>query len=182
MLQRLVCSQFRRAPGSLLFSTYPRNPNLKQIIKQGMPYLEECTKEVIEKTKDPLFSPEDIGPSAEQLSEAKRILEVTSSVMESIANKSGEFCIAGEQIFILDCEVSPCLKRARVLWCIPPHLGNRLPEASADKLTVQMQDLLDKRGHKIQSHVFGRLRNYYPPRIKFVPIPVKVAVRHFLEE
>jgi hypothetical protein len=156
----------------------PRNPNLKQVISQGMPYLEACTKDVLQNARESLFDASP-GPSPNQLSEASRILDVVTSVVDDIAEKSGEFCIQGYPIMILDAEVSPDCKQARIFWCIPLHYSD-LPEASSTKITTKMQELLDKRGSRIQSHVFGRLRHYYPPKLRFVPVPVKVAIEDFL--
>lgn len=158
----------------------PRNPYLKQVISQGMPYLEACTKDVIQNARDPLFDASS-GPTPNQLSEAARILEVVSSVVDDIAAKSGDFCIRGDPIMILDAEVSPDCKQARIFWCIPIQYCD-LPEESAAKVTAKMQEVLDKRGSKIQSHVFGRLRHYYPPKLRFVPVPVQTAIEDFLRE
>jgi ribosome-binding factor A len=158
----------------------PRNLNLKQVITQGMPYLEASAKDVFQNTREPLLN-KHVGPSPGQLSEASRLFEVVTDVVDTIADKTGEFCIQGSPIVVLDVEVSPDCKQARIFWCLPLHLCD-LDEDNAEKVTQRMQQVLDKRGgSKIQSHVFGRLRFYYPPKLRFVPVPVQTAMESFLQ-
>lgn len=163
-------------------ASVPRNPYLKQVISQGMSQLEDCTTDVYENTKEDLF-PRHVGPSQRQLAEASRILEVVSDVVEKIAGKTGEFCVGGSSIEILDVEVSPDCKRARVLWCLPLTLAQRLDEDSAEIVTQRMHAFLEAKGVRtIQSHVFGRLRFYYPPKLQFVPVPLHVAIESFIQD
>mmetsp|Transcript_24118 Transcript_24118/g.39914 ORF Transcript_24118/g.39914 Transcript_24118/m.39914 type:complete len:148 (+) Transcript_24118:213-656(+) len=144
-----------------------------------MPFLEACTKDVLQHARAGLVDSHP-GPSPNQRNEAARIFDVVTSVVDDLAaNANGEFSIQGDAIMILDAEVSPDCKQARIFWCIPMHLCD-LPEESSDQVTAKMQELLDKRGSKIQSHVFGRLRHYYPPKLRFVPVPIKIAIEDFL--
>ena len=181
MLLRRHGSSSRSSSNAAAAVPRPRNPFLKQVIAQGMPYLEACTKSVIQNAREPLVAV-DTGPSPSQISEAMTIFETVSSVVEQIADKSGELSIQGSPILILDAEVSPDCKQARIFWCIPLHLCDH-PEHVTDMVTTKMQAILDKRaGAKIQSHVFGRLRHYYPPKLRFVPVPVETAISDFLQD
>jgi ribosome-binding factor A len=157
-----------------------RNDNLRQVIAQGAPYLEETARNVMDNTRDRLFENKQKGPSPAQLSEAKRILETVTEVIDRIARKNQQLCVQGSPIVILDAEVSPDRRHARVFWCLPLHFAS-LDEKREEALRQQMQQILDgKGGNMIQSHVFGRLRSYYPPKIRFVPIPLKDAMQELL--
>jgi hypothetical protein len=147
-----------------------------------MSHLEDCTNDVYENTKEDLF-PKYVGPSQRQLAEASRILDIVSDVIDKIAEKTGEFCVGGFSIEILDVEVSPDCKRARVLWCLPLSLAHRLDEDSAEIVTQRMHTFLETKGVRtVQSHVFGRLRFYYPPKLQFVPVPLHVAIESFIQD
>lgn len=160
---------------------YPRNPNLKQVISQGMPFLEACSLDVMQNSRESLFTLNP-GPSPNQLSEARRIFETVSGVVDRIAETTGEFCIQGFPIVLLDAEVSPDCKQARVFWCLPLHLCD-LTEAQETQVQERMQQILQgRRGSVIQSQVFARLRFYYPPKLRFVPVPIQTAMESFLQD
>jgi hypothetical protein len=160
------------------FSTVrPRNPNLKQIIQQGMPYLDQITKDVQENTQEPLFATRSKGPTPDQLSEALRVLDAVQTVVDQLQNQRGEYVIQGQGIVILDAEVSPSCRQARVLWSLPLHLDGIRPDVE-EKVADRMQQQLEN--GKIQSHVFARLKSYRPPEITFVNVPVRTAISAFL--
>jgi ribosome-binding factor A len=157
-----------------------RNENLKQIIAQGAPFLEETAKKSMENTRERLFDNKPAGPSPAQLSEAKRILRTVTDVVDRISRKNQQLCVGGSSIVILDAEVSPDRKHARVFWCLPLKLAS-LDDKREEDLRKKMQQILDGKGRAmIQSHVFGRLRSYYPPKIRFVPVSVKDAAQELL--
>lgn len=134
-----------------------------------MSHLEATTREVAAKTRQPLFhSDDDDLPLPEQLSEGNRIFEHLNEVLEQFSQKDKTFCIKGDPIVILDVEVSPDLKHARVYWALPYGLVG-LPNKVTEEITSRMQNILVKRGGKLQALVHTRLRHYYPPRLRFVP-------------
>lgn len=143
--------------------------------------MEACSQDVFQNCRDPLFSAKP-GPSPNQLSEASRIFETVSNVVDRIADTTGEVCIQGCPIVVLDAEVSPDCKQARVFWCLPLHLCD-LTEARETQVRERMQQTLQGRGGSaIQSQVFARLRFYYPPKLTFVPVPIQIAMESFLQD
>jgi ribosome-binding factor A len=142
-----------------------------QIKALGMPHLEATTLEIINKTREPLFLAEsEMGPSPDQLAEANRIFGVLSDVMDTFSRRDATFSIKGEPIVIMDVEVSKDLKQARVYWTLPFSV-TRYDQHVVEQVKERMQQLLEKKGGKLQRLVHAQLRSYYPPKLRFVPSP-----------
>ena len=177
-----------KSAAKALIVKYPRNPNLKQVIAQGMPYLEASTLDMLQNCgRESLFDEDRNGPSPRQLSEAQRILETVTEVVDLLVdtNKGGGalLCVQNFPIVILDVEVSPDCKQARVFWCLPLHLCDMSPDKEAVVLDRMQNTVMQGRGGRsIQSGVFSKLRFYYPPKLKFVPVPIQIAIESFLQD
>lgn len=148
-----------------------RNEALAHVKALGMPHLEATTQEVINKTRQPLFIPEsEMGPTPDQLAEAHRIYMVLSQVLENVSQRDSTFSIKGEPIVIMEVEVSKDLKQARVYWTLPFSVM-QYPKDVVSKVSDKMQEILQRKGGKLQRLVHAQLRSYYPPKIRFVPSP-----------
>lgn len=145
------------------------NEALAQIKALGMPHLEATAQEVAAKTREPLFVPEhEMGPTPDQLAEASRVYAVLSNVLETFSSRDSTFSIRGEPIVIMEVEVSRDLKQARVYWTLPFSVME-LPDNALDEVSRRMQDILERKGGKLQRLVHAVLSSYYAPKLRFVP-------------
>ena len=145
------------------------NEALALIKAAGMSHLEATTEDIVAKTREPLFVPEhEMGPTPKQLNEANRLYLVVTDVLENFSRRDSTFSIRGEPIVITDIEVSRDMKHARAYWTLP-HSVMELPDKILDEVTRRMQDILERKGGKLNKLVYARLSSYYPPKIRFVP-------------
>lgn len=162
-------------------SARTNNEALEAIKMAGMARLDHAARDVASKTrKRLLLSDEDDGPSVDQLREANRLQTVLDESLRHFARRDDAFSIEGDPIVILDVEVSPDLRHARVYWALPYSLMG-LSDSVASKLTDSMQARLDEKGGRLQALVHARLRSYYPPKLRFVPSDdsvMKEAIRN----
>jgi ribosome-binding factor A len=146
--------------------------SLEAVKAAGMQYLEDTAKELATKARQSLLiSEEDDMPSVNQLREANLIQEVTEDVLEKFCKRNDLFCLGGDPIMILDAEVSPDLRHARVFWSLPYVIllnARRFPPHIQEELVKRMEERLFKHGGKLQVLVHARLRSYYPPNLRFV--------------
>jgi len=160
-----------------------KNLGLAAVKEQGLPILESITSDVQFKAKRRLLvDDEDSGPSVAQLREANRVKII---VEDSILQHKGQiFCVGGEPIAVIDAEISPDLKQARIFWSLPFGflLMDKLPRAVLEKATKDMQRILEKRGGILQSIVHTQMKRYNrPPMIRFVPVESEV-LRKMLQD
>lgn len=120
-----------------------------------------------------LVEDEQNGPSVTQIREANRVRQIVDDAIEQYSSKKGTmFCIQGEPIAVIDAEISPDLKQARVFWSLPYGflLADHLSERMRKQTIARMQNILETRGGVLQGIVHNRMRSYNrPPRIRFVP-------------
>jgi ribosome-binding factor A len=90
--------------------------------------------------------------------------------MDTFSRRDATFSIKGEPIVIMDVEVSKDLKQARVYWTLPFSVM-RYDQRVVEQVKERMQQLLEKKGGKLQRLVHAQLRSYYPPKLRFVPSP-----------
>ena len=109
-----------------------------------------------------------MGPSPDQLAEAHRINTVLLQVLDNFSKRDATFSIKGEPIVIMEVEVSKDLKQARVYYALPFNVL-KYPKHVVQEVSRRMQELLEKRGGKLQRLVHAQLRSYYPPKLRFVP-------------
>ena len=127
-----------------------RNRGLESIKEQGMPILDSITSKILSKTKSRLLiQDEDIGPSIHQLREAKRLKSLVEDAVEKYTSKNGAtFCVNNEPINIIDVEISPDLKHARVFWSLPYSflMKDSLSSQLQKQVTERMQSILNEKG------------------------------------
>jgi len=144
-----------------------KNQALSQVKSLGMSHLQATCLEIVQKTREPLLLRAH-GPTPEQVNEANRIFSVLNQVLERYSRNNTTFSIQGEPIVIMEVEVSPDLRQARVYWSLP--FGIMGYESSiVDKVREKMQSLLLKRASRLQGLVHAQLRSYYPPKLIWVP-------------
>lgn len=151
-----------------------RNLGLAFVKEQGLQALAGTASDIQSKTKRRLLvEDEQKGPSVVQIREALRLRQIVEDAIEQYTSKKGAlFCIQGEPIAIIDTEVSPDLKQARVFWSLPYNflLTDHRSKRIREQTIARMQNILEKRGSVIQGIVHNQLRSYNrPPRIYFVP-------------
>jgi ribosome-binding factor A len=167
----------RGAPDSTRFFTVSSgdlgpNPGLASVISQGASSLENNASEVEAKTKKALGDNKGDDPlQPRQLMEAQRILDVTTECLEEMAKggTAGLLSVLGEPITIMEVQVNRDLKQAKVYWALPFSilLDDRIDGTVYRQLVTKMEkNILEKGGGR---QVHGRLRFYYPPRMKFFP-------------
>mmetsp|Transcript_754 Transcript_754/g.836 ORF Transcript_754/g.836 Transcript_754/m.836 type:complete len:228 (-) Transcript_754:239-922(-) len=151
-----------------------RNLGLASVKEQGLQVLIGTASDIESKTKRRLLvEDEQTGPSVTQIREANRLREIVDDAIEQYTSKKGAmFCVQGEPIAIIDAEISPDLKQARVFWSLPYGflLTDRLSSRMREQTIARMQHILEERGGVLQGIVHNKMRSYNrPPRIRFVP-------------
>ena len=149
--------------------TQRRNEALEAVKHAGVAHLDQTAKDVSEKTRRPLLiSEEEKSPAVRQLREARRIQLILEESLDVFSRKDSTFSIRGETIVVIEVEVSPDMRYARVYWSLPFSMVV-LPEGVRKEVKKIMQNRLEERGGQLQALVHGRLRFYYPPKLRFVP-------------
>ena len=172
-------------------SDYPHEPNpgLASIISQGMKSLDETAREVQAKTRKSLGDTRKSGPTPRQLSEAHRIMEVATDCLDQICIQGGQpgLTLKGDPIVILDVQVNPDIKQAKVFWTLPYGvlLDERVNQNVYQKLIEKLREEINDGGGKALAHqVRLKLRSYYPPKLKMVPATdamVRSAIEEYLD-
>jgi len=152
------------------------NAGLESIKQEGIHILTSLTNDVQSKTKRRLLlKDEDTGPTPTQLKEATRLKNLVEEALITYTSKKGgvsPFCIMGEPIALIDVEITPDLRNARVYWTLPYGvlLMNTLNRDMREQAVKRMQRILDEKGGVIQGIVSTKMRHYFrPPKLKFVP-------------
>ena len=158
---------------------------LQSVKEQGIKILKSTTMQIQEKTKRRLLlSAEDTGPAPEQIKEANRLKVLVEDALEEYTSRHGAlFCLQDEPISIIDVEVTPDLRQARVFWSLPfsfllddgisqkSQRGQYRMEGQEIRLKVakRMQIILENKGGVLQGLVHRKMRRYFrPPKIRFV--------------
>uniref|UniRef100_A0A7S1Y2L3 Uncharacterized protein n=1 Tax=Grammatophora oceanica TaxID=210454 RepID=A0A7S1Y2L3_9STRA len=143
---------------------------LEEAKSLGKKRLEETTRMVEQKAgiKKPLFDPRGVtGSSIKQMTEEKRILKTANDALEKLYDRGDKtFCVDGDPIYFLECEVNVDLRYANLGWTLPVSVMDLRP-AAEEILIDRMQDKLRSHGSKIQRAVHNKLRHYYPPKLRF---------------
>lgn len=151
-----------------------RNLGLAFIKEQGQQALAGTASDIQSKTKRHLLVEDERSePSVAQIRMAHQLRQIVEDAIEQYTSKKGAlFCVQGEPIAVIDVEVSPDIKQARVFWSLPYSflLTDHRSKQIRDQTIARMQNVLEKRGGVIQGIVHNQMRSYNrPPRIYFVP-------------
>jgi len=170
-------------------NTIDKQPNsaaLQSVKEQGIKILKSTTLQIQQKTQRRLLlSAEDTGPAPEQIKEANRLKLFVEDALEEYTSRHGAlFCFQDEPISIIDVEVTPDLRQARVFWSLPfsflledsfPQKSQRGHQYRMDgqemrlKVAKRMQIILENKGGVLQGLVHRKMRRYFrPPKIRFV--------------
>jgi len=152
-----------------------RNKALHSVKETGLPILESITQDVISNAKLSLFpTASELAPSVSQIKVASRMYTLLNEELENYCERTPDeqnvFTVGGEPIVIIDVEVSPDLRYARVFWALPFDLLLDLPsEKFRSEMMKSIQRVIQERGGVLQGLVHGKLRRFHPPRIRWVP-------------
>ena len=155
------------------------NPNPKQLMESQriMDVTTRCIEEIVRKQQQYHATSSSMSQSFDNYNThpTSQSSSPQSSSNTNIPTNVGKLiCILGDPIVILHVEVNSNLKLAKVYWSLPYSIlmdDRRIDQQLYEVLVKKMQSNLTDRGcgKYIQKHVHTILRNYYPPKLLFVP-------------